>query len=227
MGSRMTADDRASFHTGLRAGVPFATAAFLLSVSFGILAREAGMPLVAAIAMSAIVFAGSAQFAALQVLAGGGGVGAAVVAAALMNSRFLPMGVALAPSLPGGPLKRAVQGQAVVDTSWALAARSDGTFDRWILFGTTVPQYVTWTTGTVVGALAGGVLPAAQELGLDALYPAFFLYLLISELREGRPRVAAALGAAIALALVPAAPAGVPVLAASLAAFIGLRSRTA
>jgi 4-azaleucine resistance transporter AzlC len=223
----MTADDRASFRKGLRAGVPFAMAGFLLSASFGILAREAGMPLAAAIAMSAIVFAGSAQFAALSVLTAGGGVGAAVAAAALMNSRFLPMGIALAPSLPGGPLKRAAQGQTVVDTSWALSARGDGTFDRWVLFGTTVPQYVTWTSGTVVGALAGGALPAASELGLDALYPAFFLYLLIAELRSGRPRVAAALGAAIALALVPVAPAGIPVLAASAAAFIGLRSRPA
>ena len=64
------------------------------------------------------------------------------------------MGVALAPSLPGGPLKRAAQGQANVDTSWALAARGDGSFDRWLLFGTTVPQYAMWT----MGARGGGRL---------------------------------------------------------------------
>jgi predicted branched-subunit amino acid permease len=55
------------------------------------------------------VFAGSAQFAAVSIIAGGGGVGSAVGAAALMNSRFLSMGVALAPSLPGGALKRALR----------------------------------------------------------------------------------------------------------------------
>ena len=71
--------------------------------------------------MSAIVFAGSAQFSAVAILAQGGGAGAAIAAAALMNSRFLPMGVALAPSLRGGPVRRALQGQAVVDASWALA----------------------------------------------------------------------------------------------------------
>ncbi len=53
--------------------------------------------------MSAIVFAGSAQFSAVAILAQGGGAGAAIAAAALMNSRFLPMGVALAPSFRGGP----------------------------------------------------------------------------------------------------------------------------
>jgi predicted branched-subunit amino acid permease len=93
----------------LRAGVPFAVAAFLLSLSFGVLAREAGLSAVAAIVMSAIVFAGSAPFAAVSIIAGGGGVGSAVGAAALMNSRFLSMGVALAPSLPGGALKRALR----------------------------------------------------------------------------------------------------------------------
>src|SRR3954453_691965 len=112
---------KASWRAGLRAGVPYALAGFLLSLSFGVLARDAGFSVVAAIVMSAIVFAGSAQFAAVSIVSAGGGLGAAVGAAALMNSRFLPMGIALAPSLPGGPVKRAAQGQAVVDASWAMA----------------------------------------------------------------------------------------------------------
>lgn len=214
----------ASFRAGLRAGVPYAAAGFLLSLSFGVLAREAGMSAVAAIVMSAIVFAGSAQFAAVSIVAAGGGFGPAVAAGALMNSRFLPMGIALAPSLPGGPLWRAAQGQGVVDSSWALSARGDGTFDRAFLFGSTAPQYVTWLLGTVTGALAGDVLGDPDKLGLDAIYPTFFLALLIVELRNGaRAQQAAALGAALALALVSVTPAGVPVLVASLAALVGLR----
>jgi len=217
----------ASFRAGLRAGVPYAAAGFLLSLSFGVLAREAGMSAVAAIVMSAIVFAGSAQFAAISIVAAGGGFGPAVAAGALMNSRFLPMGIALAPSLPGGPLWRAAQGQGVVDSSWALSARGDGTFDRAFLFGSTAPQYVTWLLGTVTGALAGDVLGDPDRLGLDAIYPTFFLALLIVELRNGaRAQQAAALGAALALALVSVTPAGVPVLVASLAALVGLRDGT-
>jgi 4-azaleucine resistance transporter AzlC len=216
---------RSSLRAGLRAGVPYAAAGFLLSATFGVLARDAGMPALAAIAMSAIVFAGSAQFASIAILAAGGGLGSAVGAAALMNSRFLPMGIALAPSLPGGPLKRAAQGQTVVDSSWALAARGDGTFDRWFLFGSTIPQYVTWTTGTIVGVFADDVIGNPRTLGLDALFPTFFLVLLIGELRRpGAPR-AAVVGALVALALVPFTPAGVPILAASVAAFLGVRGR--
>jgi 4-azaleucine resistance transporter AzlC len=214
-----------SFRAGVRAGVPFAAAGFLLSLSFGVLARDAGFSIFAAIVMSAIVFAGSAQFAAVAIVAAGGGIGAAVAAAALMNSRFLPMGIALGPSLPGGAAKRAAQGQTVVDASWAMANRGDGTFDRWFLFGSTAPQYVTWVLGTTAGALGGDIIGDPHKLGLDAIYPTFFLALLFAEMRNGRARGVAAAGAVIALVLVPIAPPGLPILAASVAAFAGLVRR--
>ena len=216
---------RAGLRAGVRYGVPFAIAGGLLSLSFGVVSQDVGLSPAAAIAMSLIVFAGSAQFAALSILASGGSIGAAIVAAGLMNSRFLPMGIALAPSLPGGPLKRAAQGQTVVDASWALAIRADGTFDRGLLFGSTAIQYVAWAIGTTAGVLFGDALGNPEDLGLDAVYPAFFVFLLIAELRNRRAVGAAAIGCLIALALVPFAPAGVPVLAASAGAFIGLVRR--
>ena len=213
---------RAGLLEGVRAGVPFAIAGGLLALSFGVVAKGAGFSPLAAVAMSAIVFAGSAQFAAIAILTQGGGVGAAVAAAALMNSRFLPMGVALGPSLPGGPLSRAAQGQSVVDASWAISSKGDGTFDRELLFGSSAIQYVTWVSGTVAGVLGGSALGDPERLGLDAIYPAFFLALLIAEARRRRPLGVAVLGALIALALVPFAPPGVPVLVASVAALAGL-----
>ncbi len=212
-----------SFAAGFRLGIPYAVVGFVLSMSFGVLARQAGFSPLQAILTSAIVFAGSAQFAGLAVLASGGTAAAAIAAGTLMNGRFLAMGTALAPSLPGGPLKRAVQGQAVVDASWALADRGDGTFDRWQLFGSTAPQYVTWTLGTVVGVLGGDLLGNTDRLGLDAVFPTFFLGILMGELREPRSRFVALCGGVIALALVPFTPPGVPILAAAVAALLGLR----
>ena len=211
------------FRDGLRDGVPFAAASFLLSFSFGAVATAAGVPALAAVAMSAVVYAGSAQFASIAVLAAGGGVGAAVVASALMNSRFLAMGVALGPSLPGGRLARALQGQPVVDSSWAMAARGDGTFDRVWLFGHSAAQYVAWVAGTTAGVVGVGV--DVKALGLDAVFPTFFLALLFAEVRKGSRTGLALTGAGLALALVPVAPPGVPVLAASAVALVGLRRR--
>lgn len=223
----MAGDPRGSFRAGVVSAIGFALAGGLLGLSFGVLAVEAGIPVVAAIVMSAIVHAGSAQFAALAVVTGGGSIATAVVAGTLMNGRFLPMGLAFGPSIPGGPLRRAIGGQAIVDASWALSNLGDGRFDRHKLYGATALQWCGWTGGTAVGALSQGAFGDLDRLGVDAVYPAFFAALLVLELREGRGRLAALLGAALALALSPFTPAGVPVLAASVVALLGLRSTDA
>jgi 4-azaleucine resistance transporter AzlC len=203
---------------GLHAGLPYGAASLLLGLSFGVLARPVMGP-VAAIVMSTVVFAGSAQFAALAVLSAGGGAPAAIVAGMLLNLRFVPMGIAIAPSLRAGPLGRALRGQALVDASWALANRGGGRFDVEFLLGSTLAQYPAWVGGTVVGALAGGLIGNPRSLGLDAIFPAFFLGLLVAEMRRPGARPVAALGAVIALVLTPLAPAGVPIIVAAAAVF--------
>lgn len=218
----MHAADRDSFRRGVRIGVPFSAVGFLLASSFGVLAVQAGFSPLQAVVMSAVVHAGAAQFAATAIVAAGGGIVSGVLASGLMNARFLAMGAALAPSLPGGPALRAVQGQTVVDPSWAVANNGDGTFDRWLLFGATAPQYVGWVVGTLAGALGGDLIGDTERFGLDAVYPTFFLALLIGELRRPGSRGVALAGAAIALVLVPFVPPGVPILVAAAAALVGL-----
>ena len=213
-----------SIRSGVRAGLPLVLPLFALAVSFGVLSRPV-MGRLPPIVMSTIVFGGAAQFAALSVLAAGSGAAAAIAAGLLMNMRFLPMGFAAARAFKGGTVRRAVQGQALVDASWALASRGDGTFDRGVLLGATIPQAVAWIAGTAVGIFAGGPLAHPDRLGLDAIFPAFYLALLIGELRTSRAVTAAALGTAIALVLIPFAPGGLPVIAASFAALVGLQRR--
>ena len=208
---------------GARASVPFALATLVLGISFGVLARSLGWGIVAPIVFSVIAFSGSAQFAVAAVLGAGGGAVAAIVAAVLLNARFGPMGVAVAPHLKGGPFRRALEGQAVVDASWALASRGEGRFDREFMIGATVPQGVAWIAGTAIGALGGNFIGDPERLGLDVIFPAFFLALLAEELRGGRAVAVAIIAAALALALVPFAPPGVPVIAACAAALLGLR----
>jgi predicted branched-subunit amino acid permease len=211
----------APYRDGLKAGVGFGLAALVLGVSFGVIA-EPLMGSVAPVVMSAVLFSGAAQFGATAVLAAGGDAGTAIAAGTMLNARFLPMGVAAATALRGSPLRRAAEGQAVVDASWALAVQHDGGFDRELLIGATIPQYPAWVLGTVIGVLGGGALGDPDSLGLDAIFPAFFLGLLAAEL--GRPRAlsVALIGGAIALALTPVLPPGLPVLLAAAASLIGL-----
>ena len=197
---------------------------FAIAVSFGVLARPV-MGAVAPIVMSIVVFSGAAQFGALAILAAGGGTGAAIAAGVLLNARYLAMGLALAPSLRGRAMSRAAFALAVVDASWAAASNGDGTFDPWYMVGATVPQYPAWVLGTVVGVLAGSALGDPRALGLDALFPAFFVGLLFEEMRGRRKLAAAGGGAGIALALTPLAPPGLPILAAAIAALAASRMR--
>ncbi len=217
---------RASWRAGLRAGVPYAGAGFLLSLSFGVLSKGVGFTPLEAILTSAIVFAGSAQFAAVSILAAGGGVGAVVAAVALVNARFLAMGIALAPSLPGGPLKRAAPGPA--DRRRVVG---DGLARRRELR----PLVHVRLDRRAVRHLAGrdarrrlrrrrarrpGQVRARRDLP-DVLPRAALR-------RAPDPAASSAVaagGALIALVLIPFTPAGVPVLAASLAAFAGAFAR--
>jgi 4-azaleucine resistance transporter AzlC len=209
---------------GARASLPFALATLVLGISFGVLARSLGWGTLAPIVFSIIAFSGSAQFAVASVLGSGGGVVPAFIAAVLLNARFGPMGIAVAPYLKGGPLRRALEGQAVIDASWALASRGGGRFDREFMIGATVPQGAAWIVGTAVGVVSGDFIGDPQRLGLDVIFPAFFLALLAEELRSGRQAVVVALIAAVlALALVPFTPPGVPVIAACAVALLGLR----
>jgi len=220
---RPGADARERFRAGMRAGMAFVIPTLAIGISFGVLARSLGWGVAAPIAASAFVYSASAQFAVASVLGAGGSGVAAIVAAVLANARFLPMGLAIAPALRGGRLRRALEGQASVDTSWALANRGDGRFDREGLIGATIPQYVAWLVGTVIGVVGSEAIGDPEALGLDALFPAFFLALLVSEVDTPRARVVVVLAAALALALLPWAPPGVPVVAACVTALLGLR----
>jgi 4-azaleucine resistance transporter AzlC len=209
---------------GIRAGMSAGVATFAIGIAFGLVARPV-LGTAEAIVMSIVVFAGSAQLTAVSVLAAGGSGDAAVLAGLLMNLRFIPMGVAAASAFRGGPLRRTLEAQALVDASWALAGDGRGWYDRGILLGASIPQALAWWVGTAVGALGGSHLAHADALGLDAIFPAFFLLLLIDQVKDRHALVAALLGAAICLILIPHAPAGSPVAASAAGALIGLRPR--
>ncbi|MEA2386976.1 MAG: hypothetical protein QOJ22_1150 [Thermoleophilaceae bacterium] len=211
------------YRDGARAAAPLALAVLGFGISFGVLARAVGMGVLAPIVMSITTFGGSAQFAAVSVLSAGGGVAAAVLAAVMLNSRYLPIGLSAAPSLRGGLLRRMLEGQLIVDEAWAVGHRGGGHFDRQLLLGAGGLLYVSWVVGTAIGVLGAEALGDPAKLGLDAAFPALFLGLLVSQVHNRRAVAAAVLGAAIALALVPFVPAGLPIVAASLACLIGLR----
>jgi 4-azaleucine resistance transporter AzlC len=207
---------------GARAVAPLAVAVLAFGIPFGVLARDQ-LGVVPSMVFSITTFAGSAQMAAISILGTSGGVAAAVVAALLLNARYLPIGISVARSLPRPLGRRLLAAQLSVDESWAISHRGGGRYDGRVLVGAGIVLYAAWVLGTALGLAGGALLGDPADLGLDAAFPALFLALLVLQLRNRRAVVAALLGAAIALVLVPFAPAGVPIIAASAACLIGLR----
>ena len=214
---------QAPLREGARRVAPLVIPAAAFGASFGVLAAAAGMGKVAPIVMSATTFAGAGQFAAASILDEGGAVVAAMAAAALLNSRYVPIGISVAPLFHGPRARRVVEAQLIVDESWAISNLGGGRFDRGLLLGAGLVLYPCWVLSTAIGAVAGDLLGDPEQLGLDAAFPALFLALLIPQLQTRLTVAAALAGAAIALALVPFTPAGVPIVAAAGACLIGLR----
>jgi 4-azaleucine resistance transporter AzlC len=195
------------------AGIGLAVGVY--AVSYGVLAVSAGLSAAQACVMSMLVFTGASQFAFVGVLAGGGGALAAFGPAIVLAARNAAYGLSLALILRGRLPQRALAAQLVIDETTAMArAQEDPAAARRAFYSTGISVWVCWNAGTLLGALAGSGLGDPRTLGLDAMFPAAFLALLAPQLRRPGAPVAAIAGAAIAVALVPFAPAGVPVLAA-------------
>jgi len=184
-------------------------------ISFGVLAVAGGLSPAQACVMSMLVFTGASQFAFVGVIAGGGGALAAMGPAVMLAVRNAAYGLSLTSILPERLRDRALAAHLVIDETTAMArAQSDPGAARRAFLATGVSVWVFWNAGTLVGALLGGGIGDPKSLGLDAMFPAAFLALLAPQLRRPGAPVAAVTGAAIALALVPFAPAGVPIVAA-------------
>lgn len=205
--------------------LPFCVAVVAFGISFGLLARSAGIGPLEATIMSGTTFAGSAQFAAAGILSAGGAVVSAITAAILLNARYAAIGISVAPALGGAPAMRFLLAQLVVDESWAIAHLGEGRYDRGRLIGAGLVLYVVWVSSTAIGALGANVLGDPETLGLDAAFPALFLGLLWPQMKGRWGVLAAGLGALIALALVPLAPPGVPIIVAAAASLVGLFDR--
>jgi predicted branched-subunit amino acid permease len=188
---------------------------------FGALAVAAGLGQIAPVLLSLTAFSGSAQYAAVLVMRQHGAPAAALLAAAALNIRYLALGATVAGALPGSRWRKAAACLLLTDASWALvASRPRRDLTARLLAGAGFTELLAWTGGTAAGVLAGAALGDTSQYGLDAAFPALFLWLLRHQLNDRRSVVAALVGGALVAALIPSAPAGVPVLAAGLAAAV-------
>lgn len=198
----------------------------LVGLSFGAIAVAGGLAAWVPVLMSLLVFAGGAQFAAVGVVLSGGGAAAAVVTGLLLNLRLLPFGFAIADAPGRGLVRRAVGAQVVTDETVAFTiAAEDPRERRAVFWACGLALFGCWNLGVLAGAIAGGAITDTDAFGLDAAFPAVLLALVLPALDGRRIRIAAAVGAVLAVASTPFLPAGLPVLTAlaAIAIVIGKR----
>jgi len=190
-------------------------AVWFIGLSYGAIAVASGFPLWVPAAQSVLVLAGASEFLFIGIVAAGGSPLAAAAAGLLVNARHLPYGLAL-PDVTGPGLARRLLGSHVMnDESVVFTLAQEGLpRKRAAYWACGLGVLLCWPAGAVLGALIGGMIGNTGAFGLDAMFPAVILALIVPALRDRVMLRAALTGAAIALAATPFLPAGLPVLLA-------------
>jgi 4-azaleucine resistance transporter AzlC len=213
---------RAAAGIGVYAGV--------FGIAFGAVAAAAGLDVIQAVVLSAVMFTGASQFALVGILDAGGSPFAALVAALLLGVRNTFYGIPVSGIVRPRGLGRLLTAHLVIDETTAMAvAQTSRRAGRYAFWATGVGLFSMWNLGTLAGALIGSNI-STSALGLDAAAPAIFLALLWPQLSRDRAPAVACGAVLVALALVPVVPAGVPIIAAAAVAIAAglspMRSRS-
>lgn len=202
-------------------GVGIGVSAAAFGVVYGLAARQAGFSVIEGVAMSALVFAGSAQFAAVGLVAQAVPWLGIVVVTALLNARHLLYSAALAPWFGHrSRLERAVSAHVLTDEAFALvlpAFRALGRHDRTTYAIAAAVPAVPWMLATTVGLVGGSLLPEPTALGIDIVFPAAMGGLAVALLTDRRSVIAATAGAVVGVMVALASQPSVGILVGGLA----------
>lgn len=212
---------RSSSVFGVSLGVGIATG--LYGISFGALAVASGLDLSQTMALSLLMFSGGSQFAFIGVFATGGSasLGAAVASAWLLGVRNGFYAVRMAPILRKVGLAKLIPAMVTIDESTLVSISQEGLKKQRLGFWLTGGfVYLFWNSATLLGAILGSTIGDVSHFGLDAAAAAAFVALIWARLDTAKARVVAGISIALAVALTPVLPAGIPVLVAGISAVV-------
>ena len=201
-------------------GIGISVSVVAFAIVYRLAARQSGLSLVEGLAMSAIAFAGAAQFAALGLLAQGVPWVAIIVLTALLNARHLLYSASLAPWFAGRSRReRAASAFILTDEAFALAVpafRALGRHDRRTYLIAGMFTFVPWVSATMLGMLFGELLPEPRTLGLDVVFPAAMAGLAVALVVDRRAATAAVVGVVVGVVVALAVGPSVGIVAGGL-----------
>ncbi len=198
-----------SFWAGVRAELPLLIGVFPFGMIYGALALSAGLSPAAAQLMSSILFAGSSQFAAAQLVHDAAPAAIIVITIAIINLRHMLYSASMAPYVKDLPVRwKSLLAYLLTDEAYAATVthyQEQGTTatSHWFFLGAGLALWTTWQVRSALGIFLGTALPASWPL--DFALPLTFIAMVIPVLKD-RPAVAAAASAGIVALLAYALP---------------------
>lgn len=209
----------AGFRRGYAHSQPMAVGVFAYAVTFGLLASDAGLSVLEAMFMSALVYSGSAQVATVAAVTSGAAIVAGVVTVLMLNARYMLYGAALRPWLGQASTREAYSSLYFLgDGNWILSmkAHADGENDAAYVLGSGVAMFLPWVGGTLIGAVAGGWMGNPKLLALDFLLTAFCAAMAVGLYKSRADFLPAFAALAVALLANAVAPSGWTIVVAGL-----------
>lgn len=198
-----TSTPRSEFVKGLRDSIPLIIGAIPFGIIFGALAVSSGMSVIAALAMSIFVFAGSSQFIAANMFAAQAAPLVIIFTTFIVNLRHALYGATLAPHLKNLSQKWLLPlGFWLTDETFAVTATyynaSQSPHKHWYQLGSSIGMYSNWFACTVIGVIAGQAITPdqARQLGFEFAMIVTFIGIVIPMVRT-RPIIGAILAAGV------------------------------
>jgi len=201
----------AAFRRGFWAIAPLWLGVIPFALVYAVLARDAGLSLVETQALSALVFAGSAQVSAVGLFGSGAAALEIISTTFLLNVRHILYGLLLGRRIPLSRRQRPAAAFFLTDEAFGVVAASGGRTFAFLL-GAELSLFAMWNLATLGGAVAGSAITDPAELGIDLVFPLAFLALLVPLVRTRVEILVAVVSGALAYVATRGLPGGLPIL---------------
>ena len=174
------------FTKGIKDGIPIALGYFSVSIAFGLMAVEAGCTWVEAMLISLTNLTSAGQFAGVTVLAHMGTYIEMALTQLVINSRYALMGISLSQKVNARfkGIWRVILGFAITDEIFAVAIGQEGEISRRYFAGLAIIPIIGWTSGTIVGAVLGNIMPEIITSALGVALYGMFIAVVVPKARE-------------------------------------------
>jgi len=214
---------RAELRRGYKTMLPLWLGVAPFGVTYGVLAQQAGFGAIETQLSSMLIYAGAAQMAMISLFDDGSAFIAIILTTFVLNLRHILYGLSLSRELGSGTVRprRPVMATVLTDESYGIAVADGQKGDPGrradaFLFGASISLYTPFTLSTLTGIALGGVLPDAEKLGLELVFPLSFAVLLLPLLRTWRTVAVAVVAAVLVLAAGQTFDGGVALLIATI-----------